>query len=205
MTPLKGGQCPRFSMSTAFPGMPWTASSQHRQLWMPHFSSLPSRLQQTIIYSVSRSVVVPSQLNETSTQLLFFSLAIRNTKVFTNSWMSVVWIGLLFQDILLLWLSVWMDLIGTSSAQLANMQVKYGLAVFKHGSLQSLLNLLFPGNEVLVPVKINKYIAGQRCSSVAEHVPMCSKPEVQAASLQNLNWIKKNRECSSVGKSSRHL
>lgn len=49
--------------------------------------------------------------------------------------MSVVWIGLLFQNILLLWLSVWMDLIGTSSAQLANMQVKYGLAVFKHGSL----------------------------------------------------------------------
>lgn len=37
-----------------------------------------------------------------------------------------------------------MDLIGTSSAQLANMQVKYGLAVFKHGSLQSPAASPFP-------------------------------------------------------------
>lgn len=58
----------------------------------------------------------PIQFNETGTQLLFFSFVIRNTKVVANSWMSVVWIRLLFQDILLLRLSVWRDLIGTSSA-----------------------------------------------------------------------------------------
>lgn len=67
--------------------------------------------------------------------------------------MSVVWIGLLFQDILLLWLSVWRDLIGTSSAQLANVQVKYCLTAFKHDRLQSLAESSFSHNEVLEPVK----------------------------------------------------